>query len=746
MMMLAVVAISFTACCVDLEPVATSEPNTDQPTPPTPPVDELTFDVQLGEVTHSSFDFVVTPSDLNADYLCLLYDVESADEFTKDEYLVSTLYQELTAEARTMGMTFEEFMPQVIDRGILDSKFTALRPETEYYLILFGVDAEKGYNASTALTKVKVTTLEAPSIDVSFAIETVVDGNTAKYTVTPSNDEVLWYFYTVPSESYAYYLDPAGPYQMDAKAFILYCLQMQLDQLLGAGYTADQILNALFHQGTLTLQAEGLNSNTEYTNIVAAFDISEEGEISIISDVATSTYTTGSPAQVEMAFEISVTDIETNRAAIKITPTDMSAKFCWMVGAWDGVSTAEDVMNSIVEAYGAWMNNGMMLYSGVQDFTGGPGSSYKYKLDAPDTDYYVIAFGYAGGVTTAPEMVTFHTLPAPDAKDTEFNMTASSITPYGFTLGITASESSTYYYVDVCLPEDFNEEVLVSEINAGIKEIVEMQQMFDPNTTLAQVLSMYYYTGSRTTTVSGVSPETTLMGFICAIDHKTGEVAKTHVFNPLATTLAVGAVTPQVELIGYYSGAEENGSIFGQPAATAQKAITVVKYTDFDGARSLFATMLGDDMTNVNNYSDSYVWGGATGYWSSVKLTSPYSFYLADWDYVQTALAYAVDSNGVPGGIGRLYTMPTAENKSDIEELRALVNELNAAEKSAFAMPKSLVVSEGEGITITTIEEEFKQPVVAEAEVASAPVARTLSAEKLPIAAVNYVRPFYFHR
>jgi hypothetical protein len=43
--------------------------------------------------------------------------------------------------------------------------------------------------------------------------------------------------------------------------------------------------------------------------------------------------------------------------------------------------------------YGGWMNNGAMLYKGVQDYTGGPNSPYKYKLDAADTEYYIVA-GY----------------------------------------------------------------------------------------------------------------------------------------------------------------------------------------------------------------------------------------------------------------------------------------------------------------------------------------------------------------
>ena len=48
-------------------------------------------------------------------------------------------------------------------------------------------------------------------------------------------------------------------------------------------------------------------------------------------------------------------------------------------------------------------------------------------------------------------------------------------------------------------------------------------------------------------------------------------------------------------------------------------------------------------------------------------------------------------------GISRLYTCPTAENKSNVEELKALVEELNNATRSdvvALQLPKSLVVEE----------------------------------------------------
>ena len=731
-MLLATVALSFVACT---EPEEKPTPGPDTPTP-----EGLTFDVKVGEVTSSTVAYTVTPSDLEAEYLCVLYDAETVEEFTRDEFLVQTLFQELEAEARTVGKTLQEYMPEVVDKGaITDGKFSNLFPESKYYIIVFGVDAAKGYEANTAVSKTEVTTEAFAGLDTTFEVTTTVDGNTATYQITPSNDEDIWYFYTLPKSTYDAYTDPAGQYQMSEQRFLLFCLEREIEAYRGAGYSDNQILNAIFHKGALTLQAEGLNAHTEYINMIAGFIVTEEGNVTIATDVTTSTYTTGDAKASELTFEISVTDVEMIRAAIKITPSDLKETFHWMCGVWDGEQTAEDVMNGIVAMYGGWMNSGAMLYTGVQDYTGGPGSPYKYKLDSPDTDYYVVAFGYAGGVTTEPEMVTFRTLPAPDPATTTFTMSASDITPYSFKLSVVPSHATTYYSFNVCAPEEYNEEAIIAAENEAFDSIFEQSKVLNPDLTPVQVLSSYHYRDAAVADATGLVPESSFMGYVIVYNPEDGYVLKMHKFENLATTKSVGSITPGVELVGYYSGDEENGTVFGQPEATKGKAITVVKYTNLDGARSLFATMLGDDMTNTANYSDSYIWGAAAQYWKSVKTAEPYSFYIADWDYVQTALAYAVDQNGVPGGIGRLYTMPTAENKGDIAELKALVDELNAASKS-FVLPESLVIGEAKGITISnvTLANEVVEAVepVAEVKAEAAVLNRVFVGGE-------YVRPFY---
>ena len=728
--------LSFVACT---KPEPAPEP---QPEPQPDPQPTAAFVVEVGEVTSSSVAYTVTPSNPEAEYLCVLYDAETVEEFTREEFLVESLMMELENEARASGKTLMEYMPTIVDKGVItDGMFEGLAPESRYYIIVFGVDAANDYVANTPVVKAEVTTAAAATLDVTFEIETKVDGNTAEYTVKPSNDNDVWYFYTLPKATFDAYTDPEGGYRMSEQAFLLYCLQMEIDAYRQAGYTDNQIMNAIFHKGTLTLMAQGLNANTEYINMVAGFFVTPEGQVTIATELTTTTYTTGDAKAKELSFEISVTDIEAMRAAILITPSNNDDSFCWLVGAWDGQKTAEDVMNEIVSMYGGWMNNGAMLYKGVQDFTGGPNSPYKYKLDAAGTDYFVIAFGYAGGVTTEPEMVTFRTLPAPAAEDTTFTMTGSNETPYGFTVGVTPSESTTYYTFNVMSNDEYaalDVDALAEELNAQFDEIMMMQQQFDPTVTIAQVLSMYYYRGPYTAAASGLAPETSCSGFVMALSPETGHVVKVHTFENIATTTKLGEVAPTVELIGNYSGDEEAGAVFGQPEATKGRSITVVKYDNFDGARTLFGTMTGDDVTNTSAYPDAMLWGELTGTWEKIDQAQPYTFYLTYWDAPNTAFAYAVDNNGNPGALGRCYTMATAENKGNIEDLKALVEEVNAAKKSAFSLPQSMVIGENTGMTL---EVKAIEAPVAEAKAEVKAVVETKAFA--PSYNATYVRPFY---
>lgn len=656
----------------------------DTPTPPTP--DTPDFEVTISSTTRGSVTFSVEPKDMDAPYLCAVYSKAEYEEFTREEFLVETIFQELREEASNVGKTLEEYMPDVVDRGaIADAKFSGLTQHTDYYIVVFGVDEADGYKQSTDVTKVAFKTTEVAGLVCDFKVSTSVKNNSVVMSIVPSDKEIKWYLCTMPKAQYDYYVTAEDGYKMTEEYFYEYYFQQEINALLQQGYTEQQVVDTLIHQGDLQLEAKGLQEHTEYFILVAGLILDEEG-IVICTDVQREAYTTEGAAQSEMTFEIEVWDIGQMEASFRITPSNDKDKYCALVAPWDGVSTAEEQMHKLVEQWGGWMDL-MSNDRGVVEHVG----AKAFKLPAADTDYYIIAFGYDGGITTQAAMKTFRTLPGGSLDEVEFTVSTSNISPYGFTMNISSSDPTIYYVPGACLADEYDEQTFIGYEEEAFDYYYTGSKDFNSGITICEVLDQYYYNGNSSVKVGGLLPDTEIMAYIFALDVHTGKVAKTYTFDNVARTATLGVANPSIELVGYFSGDEEAGAVFGDAAATKGKVITVVKYNDLDNVRTLFTTMVEGDCSNTASYPDNELWGITDGYWTTCKVTSPYTFYLADWNVEQTALAYATDNTGKMGAIARLYTMPTAENKGDIEVLKTLVEELDSSTRSML-MPSSLCI------------------------------------------------------
>ena len=658
----------------------------DEPTPE-PVAPRQAFDVEISDVTRSTVTINVTPTEDVGNYICVVEERSVVEEFTQDKFIIATVFQELTEEAATKGLTLSEYLPSVVDNGkIEDVVFSGLDLDTEYYVLVFGLN--EGFEACTELTKVAFKTLAVEKNDCTFDIATDVVDNSVTITVAPSDQEIYWYLCTMPKSTYDYYVTDANGYQMSEGYFYEYFFQQDINSYRGAGYSDAQIIEALIHKGNQQLQASGLNENTEYYILVAGLVMDSEG-IVICTDINKASYTTQNAAKSTMTFEIEVWDVGQMSASFRITPSNNNDKYCALVQPWDGVSTADEVMHQIVNQWGGWMEI-MADDKGVVEHSG----TSAMKLPAADTDYYIIAFGYDGGITTEAYMKTFRTLPGGSVEEVEFTISASNISPYGFNMNITSSDSTIYYIPGACVPAEYDEEQYMAWEQEAFDYYYNGSKDFNPSITIAEVLDQYYYNGSSSVMVSGLLPDTEIMAYIYALDSRTGQIVKTFTFDNVARTDTLGEANPEIEVVGYYSGDDEAGSIFGNAALSAGKAIIVVKYTELDNARTLFTTMLEGDCSNLNSYPDRELWTLAMGYWATCKTAQPYGFYTSEWNADMTALAYCTDNNGKVGEIGRRYACATAENKSDIEELRALVEGLNSDTRSSLELPYSLVVKE----------------------------------------------------
>ena len=692
-MAMALGVLAFQGC--DPQDTPTEEPKEETPA-------LQSFEVNVDGVTETTVTYTVTPAILDKEYLAVVKTAASVAGL-EDEALVESVFADVKAAAEAEGVTFDAKMAKLAVKGVSDKVvIEGLADDSEYALIVFGVDPAKAWEFTTFPEVREFKTNAYPVIEYTFDVTTTVENNTVSFKVVPSDNTVAWHLLTVTKEMYDYYLDPAA-YAWTKDQFYQAYVESELNSYAEAGYTNEQILAAMFLTGEQSLFAEGLNANTEYVYLIAAFVI-DGNNLQIASEVGEGTYTTGDVAKTELTFDISVTDVEQMRAAIKITPSDLSAPFCWIVQAYDGVSTPDQVMNGIVEANKMWLDMGFMSSYGVQDYTGGPGSPYKYKVGSPDTDFCVIAFGYAGGVTSEPNMVTFHTLPGGDPADCTFDAVLNETTTYGFSFTVTPSDPTVYYYGDVCLVSEYDETAVVAMVEEGIQQMYEMNLMFNPTMTMADMVSSYYWNGTNVMTAENLDSDTEYTMYILALDQKTGKVAKAHAFPAFAKTRPAGTVVPEQELIGYFSGNDENGAVFGQPAATAGKCIAVVKYNADPTATAVYGGILSDDGTDTEVYPDATIFDYLKFYWQPIDMTQPYSFFLIDWDSPQTAFAYALDANGGQGGIDRLLLNCAEADKTDINVLFDLVNQVYGT-SSTTATAASLDVKEADGKPRVTVRE-----------------------------------------
>jgi hypothetical protein len=700
------------------------------PTPQPEPQPALqSFEVNVAGVTETTVTYTVTPSILDKEYLAVIKTAASL-EGLEDEAIVEAVFADVKAAAEAENTTFEAKMAKLAVKGVSENvEVDGLASDTEYALIVFGVDPAKAWEYTTFPEVKGFKTNAVEVVEYTFDVTATVENNTVSFQVVPSDNTVAWHLLTVTKEMYDYYTDPEGE-AWTKEVFYQAYVESEINNYAQAGYTEAQILEAMFLTGEQSLYAEGLNANTEYIYLIAAFEI-DGTQLYVASEIADGTYTTGEAPKTGLTFDISVTDVDQMRAAIKITPSDLSAPYCWIVQEYDGVSTPTDVMNEIIAANQMWLDMGFMSSYGVQDYTGGPGSPYKYKVGAPDTDFCVIAFGYAGGVTSDPEMVTFRTLPGGDAADCTFEAALQEVSTYGFSFKVTPSDPTTYFTGDVCLASEYDEATIAAEIEAGIQELYDMQAMFGSPIEMSALIANYFWNGESVMDASGLTPDTEYTMYIVALDQKTGKVAKVHEFPAFAKTKPVGTVVPELELIGYFSGDDENGAVFGQPAATAGKCIAVVKY-NADPTATVYGGILEGNGMDTEQYPDATIQSILAGGWLQIDMNEPYSFFLMNWDADQTAFSYAVDANGGEGAIDRLLLNCSEANKTDISVLLDLIEQVYGT-SSTTASVASLNVSEVKGEPTVTVRE--KEEVIA-AEVTAEPAIpyvqqRTLKAGNL---------------
>lgn len=713
--------MSLAACEKDApEPGPGPEPGPDEPEV------ELTFALEVLGFTRNSVEFNITPSLLDAEYAVFAYPSSEVEKCATDAEIVEKIYAQINATA-TAEKTFADIMAGIVQSGAVEGdEIVGLNSDMSYYLLAFGVDAANNYAATTDVAKAKFKTAAAPVSSCTFEVAVSAYLTTAAISVTPSIDTQKWHLVVVDVDTYKSYTDAEGEYGWTIDEFFNNALQTGLEACVAEGGSVEDFVRKEVFEGKRTVNAASLEAKTKYTCLVAGVAIEGE-EILPCTSVREVRFNSGEAAASNLSFDIEVFNIGNYSADVRITPSDPDAEYYYYINYIDtktkGAKPIDIANNAINEYIYYWDNNALAHREpskGVVDLTG----ENCVALDIAETEYYIVVFSFdvnpnygqvineetgeydtnPGTITSAPAYVSFMTAKHGDPATVEFEFKGTEVGPYDFNLEVKSSDPTIFYQPGLAYATNFDPQAAIAASADQLALVMQMcMEGQSPCLTYQEALDKLkkqgypYRNGDNKFYVANLYPETSYIGYVLVIDITTGKFVRCVYSDVIATTTPVGSVNPTVELLGVYDGNEENGTIFGNSDLTAGRAIVAFEYKNFDGASALYASFTEGDVTDTTNpkFSDQYIISEFRGYWDSITLAAPYYFYVAEWNYDQSALTYALDSNDREGKVSRLLINPK-DKTGEVSELEAYVDAVagNTTDAySAYKASKSMVYS-----------------------------------------------------
>ena len=170
------------SCDPQTEPAPEPEPD------PKPALQS--FEVNVDGVTETTVTYTVTPALLDKEYLAVVKTAASL-EGLEDEAIVEAVFADVKAAAEAENTTFEAKMAKLAVKGVSDKvEIDGLAADTEYALVVFGVDPAKAWEYTTFPDVKEFKTNAVEVVEYTFDVTTTVENNTVSFKVVPSDNTV----------------------------------------------------------------------------------------------------------------------------------------------------------------------------------------------------------------------------------------------------------------------------------------------------------------------------------------------------------------------------------------------------------------------------------------------------------------------------------------------------------------------------------------------------------------------------
>lgn len=629
----------------------------------------LQLQVTISDIEHDEAAYVVTATEQDSPYFFNVVEESKIADKSEDQ-LYQEFIQKYAELAGEENMSIFEYLEDqdLIFWGNQEGRFTDLTPSTKYVAVAFGFDENNARTSEFVNAPFETIALEYPlELEIVLGEPTP---NSVPITVNVNDENLTYVIQAVYTEQIAEFSnDEIFEGYMGSWAESAAQYEMDLYEFLGAA--------GLLMKGSIQGEFPGLKSDTDYT--IIAWGVDEECEQ--ISEVERIDFSTPPTPQTGLTFDLKVEDITENSAHLIVTPSDLSETFVWLCQPMQDPNwTAESIMNDYVNQWGGFLNSGMGLSSGIQD--------YVSKSLIPNTDYYFIAFGYNGGITSEPIMLTFRTLAGADESEFDCEFTVTQLDAHNVKLKVTPNYNSIFYMFGAVADGELDIEQTKAWVEEDIALGYEEFLIYNPGYSLADFVNMVTYNGESYGSLTDLEEQTSYTVFAFPVTTE-GLTTDHHIiiesfFTTPAYVVSDAWMTNEYHKVFDGDEVTERGLFDG--ADCTGRGIMTMAFDASDDAVQIFHYIAEGDATSTDEYSDEYLWNNLN--WIELEggiENNPYGFYLIDWSYTYTIMTVAKDANGHFGVVDRTLVTPRKANVSPIEELVAMLNASSAPRRYCVA-------------------------------------------------------------
>lgn len=441
----------------------------------------------------------------------------------------------------------------------------------------------------------------------------------------------------------------------DVKRFIDARLSAMMSE---SGMTRSEAVSALSVRGDVSMTPDTLASRTEY--VCYAVGVNEEGLY--VTDAFTESFVTLEEDEpvVELSFTVEVSATATV-ASVSVDPSDDTLPYYFdLITKEEYDACGGDVATYLTNAIEAAVTSqGLDKEAFVKSLQiRGPDSDNITGLPS-DTDMAVYAVGLNDDGTCygEPETVFFHTKAPGNPEDCEFTFDIIHNTS-GVDITVTPSDDGIGYFTSVIkFSEYVSDDVLIERVYESIVKLAG-----EYGITLSQAVERIAVKGADNWLYSDLEEGTDYYAFAYALSSD-GKAAGPIAKKQFAVAAYVSDATVSLDNVKWFNG-DDLADMDSQYEQLRGRAYFTADVSHSDNAASWFVGVLPGDYSDSERYPDDSVY-------DAVMMGG-----LQDRDRIAMAvnygelsvLGFAIDFDGVYGGVYRMFANITEEGASPVSE------------------------------------------------------------------------------